>query len=111
MLIIKNKKILVTGASFIGVHLLKKIINFNPASIRVVNKSEKHKTNLNQLLRYIDFYTLDLRDFNNAKKATRDIDVVFHLAASHGGRGYVELKQVDTADNFLIDNNVLKAVL
>lgn len=108
---IKNKKILVTGTAFIGVHLIKKLLNFNPKFIRVVNKTEKHKNNLKEFLKEIEFFTLDLRYFDNALKAIKNIDLVFHLAASHGGRGYVELKQSLTADNFNIDNNIFRASL
>lgn len=108
---IKNKKILVTGAAFIGVHLIKKLLNFNPKFIRVINITEKHKNNLKEFLKEIEFFTLDLRNFDNALKAIKNIDIVFHLAASHGGRGYVELKQSLTADNFNIDNNIFRASL
>lgn len=107
----KNKKILITGASFIGVHLLEKLIKFNPKSIKIVNLSNKHKNNLKNYLKYIDFQPLDLRDIKNSQKATKNIDIVFHLACAHGGRGYVELKQYETATNFLLDGSIFKACL
>lgn len=108
---IKNKRILITGASFIGVFLIKRLIPFSPRSIRVVNKTERHKDNLKDFLKEIEFLTFDLRDYQKAEKALKDIDLVFHLAASHGGRGYVEFRQKETADNFSIDNNVFRAAL
>jgi nucleoside-diphosphate-sugar epimerase len=35
-----------------------------------------------------------------------DIRIVFHLAADHGGRGYVDLHQAGPASNFLLDGLV-----
>jgi nucleoside-diphosphate-sugar epimerase len=35
--------------------------------------------------------------------AMRDIEVVFHLAADHGGRGYVDLHQAGPASNLFLD--------
>jgi UDP-glucose 4-epimerase len=37
------------------------------------------------------------------------MNVVFHLAADHGGRGYVDLHQVACATNLLLDGLVFKA--
>lgn len=111
MFLLKNKKVLITGASFIGVHLIPKLINKNVASIRVVNLTERNKNNLGDYLKDIEFYTYDLRDLGNAKRVLKNIDVVIHLAADHGGRGYVELKQGNTASNFLLDGSVFKACL
>ena len=37
------------------------------------------------------------------------IDVVFHLAADHGGRGYVDLHQVACATNLALDGLVFHA--
>lgn len=107
----KNKKILITGASFIGVHLARKLLNFDPFSIRIVNKTKKHFKYLKKLKKDVEFVNHDLRDINNAKKAVKKIDIVFHLAADHGGRGYVDLFQGKTATNFLLDGSVFKVCL
>jgi nucleoside-diphosphate-sugar epimerase len=37
------------------------------------------------------------------------MDVVFHLAAIHGGRGYIDLHQANCAQNLIIDGLVIKA--
>lgn len=107
----KNKKILITGAAFIGVHLIEKLIRLNPKFIRIINLTDRHKSNLKRFLKDIDFRTLDLRSLDNALTATKNIDIVFHLACAHGGRGYVELKQYETATNFLLDGAVFQACL
>lgn len=54
----------------------------------------------------IDFVHADLREPGVARKAVEGIDVVFHLAADHGGRGYVDLHQVGPASNLFLDGLV-----
>jgi len=107
---LRNKKILITGCSFIGFHLLKRLLNEGVASIRVVNKTNYSKNRILSL-GTIDFQTKDLRDTRYAQQALKDIDVCFHLAADHGGRGYVDLHQADTATNFLLDGSVFAAAI
>lgn len=108
---INKKKILITGASFIGIHLIKKLLKEQVASITVVNLSNKHIDSLRPYLKDIAFYALDLRNIESAKKIIKNHDIVVHLAADHGGRGYVDLKQGNTASNFLLDGSVFKACL
>lgn len=106
---LKNKKIIVTGAAFIGVHLVGRLLKDGASSITVINKSDKHKNNLVNYKNDISFLTCDLRDYAKAKRLLKGSDLVFHLAADHGGRGYVDLKQGNTASNFLLDGSVFKA--
>ena len=40
--------------------------------------------------------------------AVRDMDVVFHIAADHGGRGYIDLHQVNCATNLVLDGQVFR---
>jgi nucleoside-diphosphate-sugar epimerase len=105
------KNILITGASFIGSHLIKRLIDEKVSSITVINLSNKHKKNLKPFLNEISFQTADLRDYSKAKKIIKGCDIVFHLAADHGGRGYVNLKQGNTVSNLLLDGSVFKACL
>ena len=108
---LKNKRILITGASFIGFHLIKKLINLGVSHIRVVNLTNRNKKNLIKNFKDIEFYAYDLRDIEKARKSIKKIDIVFHLAADHGGRGYVALKQSNTATNFILDGSVFRACL
>src|SRR5437879_10861180 len=39
------------------------------------------------------------------------VDTVFHLAADHGGRGYVDLHQAGPASNFFLDGMVFAEAL
>ncbi len=108
---LNNKKVLITGAAFIGAHLISKLIDKKVSSIRVVNLTGRHKDNLKEYYKYIEFYQRDLRDLGAALKSLDGIDIVFHLAADHGGRGYVDLYQGNTASNFLLDGSVFYAAL
>ncbi len=83
---LKNKRVLVTGASFIGLHLLTRLIKEKTKSIKVINLSDKNKKNVINISKDIEFVSFDLRQTENSKKAVKNIDLVFHLAAAHGGR-------------------------
>src|SRR5208282_3207979 len=48
----------------------------------------------------------DLREPGITRAAMKDIQVVFHLAADHGGRGYVDLHQAGPASNLFLDGVV-----
>ena len=48
----------------------------------------------------------DLREPVVTRAAMKGIEVVFHLAADHGGRGYVDLHQAGPASNLFLDGVV-----
>lgn len=104
----KNKKVLVTGgASFIGSHLVDKLLERGVPIVRVVDNLSSGK--LENIQKHLDsgrvhFILADLLDQEDLQDALRDkIDIVFHLAADHGGRGYVDLHQVNCARNLWLD--------
>lgn len=105
----KNKKILVTGgASFIGSHLVDALVSAN-LDVRVVDDlSSGNFANIKHHLsnKSIEFIKGDLRETDVAKKAVSGIDLIFHLAGDHGGRGYVDLHQAGPATNLLLDGNL-----
>lgn len=108
----KKKKVLITGASFIGSHLVDRLVELT-AEVRVVNLTKKHFPFIKEHVdkKRVEFYTRDLRDLANAQRAVKDMDIVFHLACDHGGRGYVDLHQGATASNLLLDGSVFWASL
>ncbi len=105
-------KALVTGgASFIGSHLVDALVERN-ASVRVVDDlTSGRRENIEPLLKdgKVEFIQDDLRQPNVALKALEGIQVVFHLAAAHGGRGYVDLHQAACAENLLLDGTLFQA--
>ena len=54
----------------------------------------------------ITFTEADLREPGVTRVAMKGIEVVFHLAADHGGRGYVDLHQAGPASNLFLDGLV-----
>lgn len=108
-----NKKVLVTGgASFIGSHLVDVLVNEKPSLIRVVDdlssgKLENIQSDIDA--GRIEFHKKDLLAPGVAQEMIKDVDIVFHLAAVHGGRGYVDLHQAACATNLALDGLVIKA--
>lgn len=107
-----SKRVLVTGgASFIGSHLVDALVA-RGARVRVVdNLSSGELANIAGHVEggAVEFREADLLDPAVAEEAARDVDVVFHNAADHGGRGYIDLHQVDCSTNMVLDGLVFRA--
>jgi nucleoside-diphosphate-sugar epimerase len=105
----QGRKVLVTGgASFIGSHLVDALLG-RGARVRVVDDlSSGRLPHIQQHLDQGDIQLIngDLRNSEVAKRATEGVNVVFHLAADHGGRGYVDTHQAGPASNLLLDGLV-----
>lgn len=110
----RNRRVLVTGgASFIGSHLVDALCA-RGAAVRVVDDlSSGSRDNLAVHLARgtVEFLQGDLREPGVAREAVRGIAVVFHLAADHGGRGYVDTCQAGPATNLLLDGLVFREAL
>ena len=107
-----NSTVVVTGgASFIGSHLTHALVE-RGASVRVVdNLSSGQLSNIQTYVEsgQVEFVQADLTDPGIAQRAVDGVRVVFHLAADHGGRGYVELHQAACATNLALDGMVFRA--
>ena len=53
----------------------------------------------------------DLEDPSQALSAVRGHDVVFHIAATIGGRGYIDTNPAECCRNFTLNGNVIEACL
>ena len=108
----QGRKVLVTGgASFIGSHLVDALVE-RGASVRVVDNLSSGKIeNIQEHVstRQIEFIEADLLRAGVAQQAVEGMSVVFHLAADHGGRGYVDLHQATCATNLALDGMLFKA--
>lgn len=110
----QDKKVLITGgASFIGSHLADALVA-RGARIRIVDDlSSGSLENIKPLIESeaVEFIQADLREPDVARNATRGIQVLFHLAADHGGRGYVDLHQAGPASNLYLDGLIFREAL
>lgn len=107
-----KQKILVTGgASFIGSHLVDALVE-RAASVCVVDNLSSGK--IENIQRHIDnghveFFQKDLLEPEVTQQVVEGMDVVFHLAADHGGRGYVDLHQAACTTNLGLDSILFMA--
>lgn len=108
----KRLKVLVTGgASFIGSALTDALVE-RGARVRIVdNLSSGKKENVQAHLDLgmVEFQQGGLLDAGVIEHAVEGVDIVFHLAADHGGRGYVDLHQAACATNLLLDGMLFRA--
>src|SRR5256714_14646227 len=108
----RNRRVLVAGgASFIGSALVDDLIHLG-ANVRVVDDlSSGVVENIAAHIESgaVEFMDGDLRRPGVAEEAVGDVAVVFHLAAIHGGRGYVDLHQAPCSQNLAMDGMLVKA--
>ncbi|MFX1487222.1 MAG: NAD-dependent epimerase/dehydratase family protein [Promethearchaeota archaeon] len=117
----KDKKVLVTGgASFIGSHLVDSLLK-KGAIIEVVDDFSSGKL---QNLEYgrglkkgesnhwtaenLSIWKEDLKKKSSVKSIMEDTEIVFHLAALHGGRGYISSHPADCCTNMILDQLVFE---
>jgi nucleoside-diphosphate-sugar epimerase len=103
----RGTRVLVTGgASFIGSHLVDRLVELG-ADVRVADDlSSGILANLSESIESVDFREGDLRDRDFARDAISGREVVFHLAAAHGGRGFIDTHPADCASNLVLDGVV-----
>jgi nucleoside-diphosphate-sugar epimerase len=116
----KNTKVLVTGgASFIGSHLVDTLLR-NGAVVTVADDLSSGKLeNLEYQLKKgqasnhwfsqgLNIWVGDLKDISFTKSMMNDQEVVFHLAALHGGRGYIDSHPAQCCSNMILDQLVFQ---
>ena len=103
--------VLVTGgASFIGSHLVDKLVNLGSKVTVIDNLSSGKKENLSNSWNKIEFKKNDLEYITKSELdgLFKDQEIVFHLAAVHGGRGFITMHPAYVSSNFSIDHHVFE---
>jgi len=101
------KTILVAGAGgFIGGHLVSKLLKYK---YKVICVDIKPIHQWFQVFKKTKKHSLDLNNFNNCLKVTKNVDYVFNLACNMGGMGFIENNKTDCMTSVLINTNLLKA--
>jgi UDP-glucose 4-epimerase len=115
----KGKTVLVTGgASFIGSHLVDSLLK-KGAIVKVADDFSSGKlSNLEYPLRKIENHVWvykdlsvfqgDLKDKCFVRFVIKDVNTVFHLAALHGGRGYIHTHPAQCCTNMILDQLVFE---
>jgi len=115
----KRKKILVTGgASFIGSHLVDSLLR-DGAVVEVADDFSSGKiSNLEYPLKKtspfswshdrLSVYQGDLKNRDFVQSVVKGCDIVFHLAALHGGRGYIHTHPAQCCSNMILDQLVFE---
>ena len=125
-----SKKVFVTGgAGFIGSHLVDRLIglgalvtvgdNLSKGSVEhLFDVWSKHglqfRANVGQeevAAGPHRFIRCDFEDPAQTREVLRGQEVVIHLAATIGGRGYIDTHPADCCDTFAINHNIAKAAL
>lgn len=84
--VFKDKNILVTGGTgSIGSELVRRLLKFGPAVVRVFSNDENAQFEMEQELKdygsCLRFLVGDVRDKERLQRAIKNIDIVFHAAA------------------------------
>jgi len=105
----EDEHVLVTGgASFIGSHLVEDLVEAG-AQVRIADDLSSGELQfLESVEEQVEVYEGNLKHWEFAERATKDIDTVFHLAADHGGRGYIANYPANCATNMALDNIVFE---
>ncbi|MGV9721982.1 NAD-dependent epimerase/dehydratase family protein [Nocardia beijingensis] len=107
-----GRRVLVTGgASFIGSHLTERLLELGAVVTVADDLSSGLSKNLSDVIDDVRFLEVDLRDTTNSATASRGQEIVFHLAADHGGRGYIDTHNLECGGNMTLDQAVFDAAL
>ena len=103
----KVKNILVAGAGgFIGGHLVKRLLK---DGFSVVGADIKPLNLWFQKFDKSENFSMDLNDYENCLKVTKNVDAVFNLACNMGGMGFIENNKAECMLSVLINTNLLRA--
>ena len=103
-----NKKILVVGAGgFIGGHLVKKLLEHKNSIVAVDIKPKEYWFQDYDSVN--NHYSTDMKEINNCRKVSKNIDYVFNMACNMGGMGFIENNKAECMQSVLINTNLLIA--
>jgi len=105
----KKYRILITGvAGFLGSHLSEKLIEQGHSIVGIDNMIGGYKDNV---LDKVEFYNVDCCDFAKIKKIMKNIDVVYHCAATaHEGLSVFSPYEI-TRNNYLASVSIFSSAI
>lgn len=94
------------GASFIGSHLVEALLR-SGASVTVIDDfSSGNYKNLSAVQRDVHVVEASVLDEERLGLCLKGKEIVFHLAAIHGGRGFIDTYEAQMTENLAIDWHV-----
>jgi len=106
------------GASFIGSHLVDSLLksgavvtvadDFSSGKLKNLEYQLRKRGRGRWTSRRLSVHRVDLKERGLTRKLMRDVDVVFHLAAQHGGRGYIHTHPAECCTNMALDQIVFE---
>ncbi len=100
-------KYLVCGAGgFIGGHLVKSLIDEGHEVVCADIKPYEYWFQLNENCKN---FSLDLKNYENCLKVSKDIDHIYNMACNMGGMGFIENNKAECMLSVLINTNLLRA--
>ena len=114
-----DRTVLVTGgASFIGSHLVDSLLrekavvkvadDFSSGRLKNLEYALRKKGRNVWVSRNLSIHRGDLKDRSFTRSVVKGVDTVFHLAACHGGRGYIHTHPVECSTNMALDQTVFE---
>ncbi len=98
---------LVCGAGgFIGGHLVSNLIS---EGHEVICADIKPLEFWFQIFNENKNYSLDLKEYENCLKVTKDVDYIYNMACNMGGMGFIENNKAECMLSVLINTNLLRA--
>jgi UDP-glucose 4-epimerase len=105
----KTKKILITGvAGFLGSHLSEKFSELGHEVIGIDNMIGGYRNNIPKKIK---FFEMDCCDFKNVKKIMKNVEIVYHCAATaHEGLSVFSPYEI-TKNNYLASVSIFTAAI
>lgn len=110
MLELKNKDILITGATgFVGSNIARKFLELG-SNIHILTRKSSNKWRINDMLKDLNEYDVDLLEYKRLSKIISDIEpsIIFHLA-TYGGNPLQKDSRAIIESNFIGTFNLINA--
>jgi len=105
----RDKNVVICGgASFIGSNLTERLLVMGAKVSVADNFSTGKMEYLKKIADWINIFQFDLTEPKPTLDVFRGKDVVFHLAAVHGGREFISKYPADCCQSLQINENVLR---
>ena len=107
-----DMRVVVTGgASFIGSHLVERLIEMGAKVVVADDFSSGRFSNLKGCKNQVEIRRANLREYSQAKSVISEKALIFHLAAEHGGRAFIDTHPFECWSNITLDQLVFRVAI